>query len=522
MQPIGITIIAFLALAWLSQCTLANVSSNHTGTFNNQDVVCYEDFGAQGDGKTDDSDAIAKAHAFANQHGLRVEANGKATYYVGGQAHTVDIQTDTDFSTAEFIIDDTNVENRNAHIFAVRSALPSIKPTGITSLRKDQQQIALTLPHRCVVHISDSNVKRYIRRGLNRNSGKSQTDVLIVGKDGEIDVDSPILWDFDQITQIIAYPMDRNTLTISGGRFTTIANRAESKSTYFSRGLTIRRSNVVVNGLEHRIIGEGDHGAPYRGFINISHCANVTVRNTTLSGHKTYLTIGRAGKPVSMGSYDISVGHAINVSFVNCRQFNDIKDRTYWGIMGSNYCKNLFFDGCELSRFDAHQGVFNATIRNSTLGHMGINAIGSGTFIVENSTIYGRSFINLRSDYGSTWQGAFIIRNCTFVPACGKPVSASLIGGANDGQHDFGYICYMPDRITIDGLHIDDSQHSNDYRGPTLFADFNPRYANTDFQQKYPYIKTREVLLNNITTASGKALRTSKNTFMFKDVLVTE
>jgi hypothetical protein len=56
-----------------------------------------------------------------------------------------------------------------------------------------------------------------------------------------------------------------------------------------------------VDGLEHRVTGEGDHGAPYGGFINIRDCAYVTVKNTILTGHKTYRTIGAAGKPVSMG-----------------------------------------------------------------------------------------------------------------------------------------------------------------------------------------------------------------------------
>ena len=232
-----------------------------------------------------------------------------------------------------------------------------------------------------------------------------------------------------------------------------------------------------------------------------------------MTGHKTYRTIGRAGKPVSMGSYDISVARALSVSFVNCRQFNDIKDGTRWGIMGSNYSKNLLYDRCELSRFDAHQGVAGATIRHSTLGHAGINAIGSGTFVVENTTVYGRSFINLRSDYGSTWQGEFVIGNCTFVPACGRPVSASLIGGSNDGQHDFGYPCYMPERIRIDGLYIDDSQHPKDYQGPTIFADFSPRFTDATYEQKYPYVVAREVVLNDISTASGKPLRTSQNPF---------
>ena len=105
---------------------------------------------------------------------------------------------------------------------------------------------------------------------------------------------------------------------------------------------------------------------------------------------------------------------------------------------------------------------------------MGINAIGSGTFLVENSTIRGSRFINLRSDYGSTWQGEFIIRDCVFVPSGGKPTTASLIGGSYSGQHDFGYTCYMPEKIIIENLYIDDSSHPEDYQGPAIFSNFNP------------------------------------------------
>jgi hypothetical protein len=222
-----------------------------------------------------------------------------------------------------------------------------------------------------------------------------------------------------------------------------------------------------------------------------------------------------------MGTYDILVNRAVNVSFVNCTQTNDIDDRTYWGIMGSNYSKNLLFDRCTLSRFDAHKGVANATIRNSTLGHMGINAIGSGIFLVENSTIRGRSLINLRSDYGSTWQGEFVIRNCIFIPSGGKPASASLINGSYSGLHDFGYTCYMPARITIENLQIEDSNHPEDYAGPAIFSNFNPKMTDDSYHEEFPYVKTKEVILRKVTTASGKVLRVSDNPFMFKDVKVT-
>ncbi len=497
-----------------------NVSPKDALKFKARGLVRYSDFGARGDGKTDDMDAIAATHAFANQHGLVVKADDKATYYIGGKARTAVIQTDTDFGKAAFIIDDTNVQNRNASVFTVSSNLQPFKPEGITSLKKNQEKIGISLPGPCLITVTNSNVKRYIRYGLNQNNGSSQTDIFVVDKEGKVDMNAPIIWDFDQITDITVLPVDEKTLAISGGRFTTIANQAESKYTYYSRNIAIRRSNVVVDGLEHRITGEGDHGAPYGGFINVGDCCYVTVKNTILTGHKTYRTIGSAGKPVSMGTYDLLADRALNVSFVNCKQTNDINDATYWGILGSNFCKNLLYDNCTFSRFDAHMGVANATIRNSTLGHMGINAIGTGTFTVENSTIRGRSIINLRSDYGSTWQGEFIIRNCTFVPANGKPASAALISGSYSGQHDFGYICYMPERITIENLRIDDSSHPENYQGPAIFTDFNPQMKDDSYQEKFPYVKTREVILKNVTTASGKPLRVSDNPWMFRDVKV--
>lgn len=482
--------------------------------------VYYSDFGARGDGKTDDIEAIAATHAFANQHNLTVKADDGATYYIGGKKRTVSIQTNTEFENAAFIIDDTDVEDRNAHVFSVNSVKQSFKPLNVTSLKRNQNNLGRSLPGTCLITVTDSNVKRYIRYGPNQNSGSSQTDVFLVDKNGNVDENTPILWDFDQITEITALPVDETLLTVSGGRFTTIANKESSKYNYYARGIAIRRSNVVVEGLEHRITGEGDYGAPYGGFINIGNCSHVTVRNTLLTGHKVYRTIGSAGTPVSMGTYDININRALNITFENCSQTNDINNAEYWGIMGSNYCKNLVYDHCTFSRFDAHMGVANATIRHSTLGHQGINAIGSGTFVVENSTIYGTNLINLRSDYGSTWEGEFIIRDCVFAPRGVKSGNVNLIGGYNSGQHDFGYTCYMPARITIENLLIDDTNHPEDYKGPAIFANFNSQMVDETYVEQFPYIITKEVILKNVTTKSGLPLRVSDNPFMFRNVTI--
>ena len=94
-----------------------NVSPKDFLRIKDNGMVRYSDFGARGDGKTDDIDAIAAAHAFANQYGLPVKADEKATYYIGGKNRTAVIRTDTDFGAAAFIIDDSDVQNRNTSCF---------------------------------------------------------------------------------------------------------------------------------------------------------------------------------------------------------------------------------------------------------------------------------------------------------------------------------------------------------------------------------------------------------------------
>ncbi|HPO90850.1 MAG TPA: hypothetical protein PLJ44_07050 [Victivallales bacterium] len=481
--------------------------------------VRYSYFGAKGDGKTDDMEAIVATHDFANKHSLDVKADKSFKYYVGGKNLTAIIMTNTDFGDAEFIIDDRAVERRQANIFDIVSEHKSFKIDEISSIKKNQNKLEINLTQPSILIIKNSTLKQFIRYGLNKNNGFPQTDVIIVDANGNIFSETTPIWDFNQITEVTAFPIDSKTLLINGGIFTTIANNAESKYNYYKRGIGVKRSNVIINGLKHKIVEEGDNGAPYGGFLNIEHSSNIKVIDSVFTGHKIYETIGSAGKKVSMGTYDLTVDKSINISFVNCKQFNDIDDKRYWGILGSNYCKNIVYDNCVFSRFDAHMGVTNVTIRNSTLGHQGINAIGNGTLLLEKSEIRGNSLINLRSDYGSTWNGIFIIRDCIFIPNAGKKISSvNLVNGRYSGQHNFGYQCYMPEKIFIENLKIDDKNHTDEYRGPAIFADFNPEMRDSSYKENFPYVITKEVITKNLNILSGKPIRISENIYMFRNV----
>lgn len=480
--------------------------------------VSYEAFGAIGDGVADDLPAIVEAHAFANAHGLPVRSKPDATYHLGRKALTAVITTDTDWSTSRFIIDDTDVENHRASLFTVRSLLAPVK-LSITRLTRDQRQLEVQPPSDCWVRVENNRKRRYIRQGLNQNNGAPQRDCFILRRDGSIE--GAIDWDYDTITRVEAHPIDERPLVLQGGIFTTTANRMKQEKgyNYWSRNIDISRSNTSVVGLTHHVVGETDVGHPYSGFVTVSGCANVTLRDCFVTGHKTYTTIGSAGKPVSMGTYDLSANEVVNFTMVGCRM-DHICDATRWGVIGTNFCKNILLENCTLSRMDTHQGVSGTyTIRGCTLGHAGLNAIGRGTLTVENSTLNGRSLLSLRGDYGSTWEGTVVIRNCHWIPACGAAVQPYLISASNDGQHDFGYPCFMPREVTIDGLVIDDTNHPKDYQGPYLFTD--PDGA-TEAVRPFPYRLTEQVTIRHLTTASGRKPRTSPDPDFTARVRVSE
>jgi hypothetical protein len=164
-------------------------------------IVTYEEFGAVGDGRHDDLPAICEAHAYANAHGLPVRTKPDATYHLGSKALTAIIATATDWSTSRFTIDDTQVENHQKSLFEVRSLLKP-ETLEIDRLARDQKQLDVRPERDCHVTVRNNEIKRYIRRGLNRNSGTSQRDCFILRRDGSIEGDV----DWTTTTSVVLKP----------------------------------------------------------------------------------------------------------------------------------------------------------------------------------------------------------------------------------------------------------------------------------------------------------------------------
>ena len=475
--------------------------------------VTYEQFGAKGDGVTDDFDAIIACHDYANEHRLPVKACDTATYYIGGKAQHATVKTDVDFGKAKFLIDDRALENRSENVFVIGSDFAPF-PVAISSLKKTDTQVDFPHEGRVMVTVTNKNHNIFIREGLNQNNGVPQHELFVVDESGHIE--STLNWDYDEITSTVAKRIDDEPITLRGGIFTTIANQEPSFYKYHCRGINVIRSNVTLCDMAHYVDGEGEHGAPYNYFFGFNNTYNATFKNILMTPRFTFYTPSKIpGKDVPMGSYDLGGSDSIKISLIGIRQSKDIMDKRYWGLIGTNYCKEFYLDDCVMSRFDAHQGATDVTIKNSSFGHQSLSLIGHGRCEVENTTAYGPAFVRLRLDYGCHWDGTLTIKNCTWRPsvASSEPV---VISAKNQGQHDFGYTAKMPYRIEIDGLKIHDG---SDSQAACVYV--LPSYAEeANGQAPHAYVPTKKLSFRNIQVESGCDVAPMKNPELYPNLVI--
>ncbi len=469
--------------------------------------ISYKDVGAVGDGIADDHDAMKLAHDLAAAKGYSIKVND-GTYNVGQHKAPIIIRTDVDWTGATIITDDSKIKvgdpGHTAAIFTIPSEYSTITHSADSELVKKINAagginddilaeyngtfFGHTPGYRAMLVPYDSTHKVYIRYGGNANNGSSQHELIIIEEDGRINEDTPFLLDYSNVSYIYEYRVDDTPITITGGKIITIANQAECNYDYYSRNISISRSNTTIRGFEHVITGEGPKGAPYSGMLSISNCTDFLAEDCKLQAHRYYVDeeYDKNGKVIgygtSMGTYDISGGGANNMYFKNCVQTNFNTSNTWydengntgirnnsetasagiWGIMGTNWCKNITYDGSKLNRLDAHSGVVNASVINGSEVTT-IAAIGGGMLTVKDSTVHGGDIIGLRTDYGSTWNGDLLIENVDYYNTTPNPV---IINGTWS-NHYFGYTTYTPQNITINNL-----RYMNVVTTPYMFSNF--------------------------------------------------
>ena len=487
--------------------------------------VRYSEFGATGDGVTNDYPAIIRTHYYANLNKISVEADPGATYYISFVPDEAVIKTNTYWGDAKFIIDDraVTVDESSYDIFRIESdsepySLPI--PSGMTPKTTDTN-VGLTFDSKVMLFVKNSGERVYVRPGAGGNAGALKSDVLIVDENGNIDESTPFVFDYKAVTNIVVYPIDDTPITVSGGTLITRYNQTMSNK-FFQRGIKISRANVTLKDVEHYLTDEPEDefgASSYGGFFHPTFAYNLHFDSCVFTAHKVYKMIQGDGDIAGQGNYDMSISNSINVKFTDCTQSNDINGNT-WGFMGSNHCKNISWEGCTLSRFDAHCGVHNVDIRNSTIGEI-INLVGSGTAYFENVTRTGTGFnyfIRLREDYGAIWDGDVIIKDCTLTVS--NNAGGAYVFRADWMSFEFGYDCQLPN-VKIDGFRVVRTNGSEFDGKLYIFKNFDSTYTG-DLRQDAvnPLFAPKTITLKDITYYD--ILEGTNNDVVFSETVVTK
>ena len=461
----------------------------------------------------DDYYAIKAAHDCANKYNKPIKIT-KGTYNIYNKTTgNITVKTNTDFNNSTIYIHDEKGivgTDYNNHIFKISSnGFKTVNKTRINGIKIGNTIKELSgSSNGYYVRVIDLNDNKrvFIRFGSNANSGETRSDAFRVDTSGKI-LD-PIFWNYDNCDiKLIYNEIPKEKLVFKNATMYTIVDTNTSRNTksskgsiYMRRGILVNRSNVLVDNIKHAIINsskktisEVNHG--YFGFYDFENAANVTfsnsrvyaVKNNNAHVNSTYdlvITNITNGLFKNIVMYD----YTGNIDYFN-KESNQARDNL-WGVNGSNKAKNITFDGCILNRIDAHTGFYNLTVKNTRLGRHGFTLIGFGELNIENVVVYYQNtFIKLRKDYGSFWNGFINIKNCWMHPGNNDPVSLvefQLSYDDNGYLHNFGYDLVLP-KINVNGFKVFNNSS-------TLYAFDNSitGKANGDLRKLKSYIKNNQ------------------------------
>ena len=515
---------------------------------------------------------------FLKGYRLTVYATPGKTYYMGdNRGMAIKVITDVDWQKANFIVDDyvlrngKNVVDTSKSLFQVVSPMyvatgksvieygadsSFVKKVKISSnstylsdlvslIKRDSSFNSLSKYFLespvWQVTVENSN-KQYIRKSLNNNdSGYNQSDTFLINSStGK--VLSAINWNYNDVVKFRVWPIPVVPVTLKNGNFTARTNNVVLTSSgervaYNQRNIYVSfTGNVNIKSINH-YLDETRHPYSnsyqktreanfYYGFIRLYNTSYINVENAYLSPHTV-----EANK---YGTYDLIFDQAVNVFFNNvnyaCNIFKSDNTKDYnacyakhmisnkvWGIIGSNGSKNVFISNSKVNRIDAHRGITNLYVTDTTVGNKGFTLNGNGEFYAKNVKVdRSKIFIDLRYDYGSSWNGTMVLNNVTNVldDLTNNAANPIVIRGERTNDHDFGYKTYFP-AVYINGLTFDTSRCKNTQN--IVLMSLNKDVSTTSSDNTDYYFKAHVRALNLKLNQSNATLSVFSDEFVQKN-----
>ena len=348
--------------------------------------VLYREFGAVGDGVTDDFHAIKAAHDYANEHNIPVYAESGKTYYIGDapikEREYITINTNVFWEGAHFIFDDAKipVEHRfpkhilggvevdsedfvkaednetscerclkkiskdpngctcksggwhTLPIFYVKSCFPEENLEALIGGKVMKGDEYITLQNgeiwrpgkTMLIKIFDASERHYIRFGRNENNGSDQLEILLIGADGRIDDSTKLHWSYKNISRAVGRCADDEPITILGGDDCIITTYAnQGPNYYYMYGRNIKITRSNVT------IDGIKHYIEREGIPGKGKCPTAFT-DTSFSNNVTFKNMMFThqrdhfdeSNKTILGTYEIAANSSNKISWINCGQTN--------------------------------------------------------------------------------------------------------------------------------------------------------------------------------------------------------
>lgn len=435
-----------------------------------------------------DTEIIMATHEYANRHDIPV-INPSGEYWLD-RGYKVPIKTNTDWGSTIFHVPEEKAYRWWPH-FVVQNKKPSFElPSELVSeimpkLNSGKRVIPELRPYsNSFIVLVDETERVGFRKGFNSDWAKQ--DFYYVGQNGRLVGDK--IFDFNNLPKATVFPCNTNRLNISGGHF-AYSGETSLVETEDVVGPVIQNEASFVDFINQSVTVDGDdvNEKSTNGFIDFRYCYNVKLDGAYLTPRKT---------PTSKGTYGITGSKVIDITFENVIGTDD---GTGWGIMGTNFIKDMKVDKSNLNRVDTHFNLHNLTIKESKLDAILIT--GSGDLIIEDVVVENsNNFIGFRSDYGATWDGKIRIKRAKLD---GRAIDYQGVVNALNFEKGAGEFNFYTELHTGTTIEIDDFEILGFENNDKYAVNFGDWSRNSFHRVNFPDL----VRLKDIKDVDGKGVR---------------
>lgn len=403
-------------------------------------VVDYAQFGAVGDGTTDDTAAVIAAHAYANANKLPVRVVG-GSYYVNLNNTSNQLRIGVDCKWV-------NARLRFNNMSGFGIFVPPESETVLTQadvVISEFQATRTSLPslsayknHHAVISSTEQDLNR------KRDSGpapQAKSQPVILGAGGLLN--APLYTTFGSISEVRLQPLVQDAITLDGLHLEVFGDATNLSPIGIRRnGVTIKNLRFTDNSTTQVI--------PVQSLVSFEFCCGGQVLDPVCDA--------LAKDATTSYNYVINIWKSSNIRISGMHSFDG------WAQVDGNYFRGLVVEDSTIDRVGSHFRGFDCVFRNlSARRGRCIDVAGGGYFLAENINVQTRStddegyVIGVRGDYGAEWDGRMVARNIVvderglYSAASGRrPSIISAQVDSTVGAHDFGRVVQLPTHVSIE------------------------------------------------------------------------